>query len=79
MWGAEIPDTDVALAYDKIGLSVAAYEASPKLNAFTSKFDYSRKGQAKLTPQEQKGWTLFKGKGKCAKCHIATGQQTSVH
>jgi cytochrome c peroxidase len=68
--------TNVSEAYDCVGLSIAAYEASPEVNAFTSKFDYSRKGQAKLTRLEQQGWALFKGKGKCAKCHIATGQQT---
>ncbi len=62
-------------AYDAIGLSIAAYEASPEVNSFTSKFDYARKGKAKLTKQEQKGLALFNGKGKCAKCHISTGQK----
>ena len=31
--------SDVAMAYNYIGYSVAAYEASPEVNAFTSKFD----------------------------------------
>jgi cytochrome c peroxidase len=63
------------LAYDKIALSIAAYEASSEVNAFTSKFDYSRKCKAKLTKQERKGFALFQGKGKCAKCHISTGKK----
>ena len=62
-------------AYDNIALSIAAYEASSEVNAFTSKFDYSRKGMAKLTKQEQKGFALFQGKGKCARCHVSSGQK----
>jgi cytochrome c peroxidase len=62
------------LTYDEIALAIAAYEASPEVNAFTSKFDFSRKGKAQLTAQERKGFALFQGKGKCSKCHISTGQ-----
>jgi cytochrome c peroxidase len=64
------------MAYDYIALAIAAFEASPESNAFTSKFDYSLKGKAKLTHQERIGFALFKGKGKCAKCHIANGQKS---
>jgi cytochrome c peroxidase len=60
-------------AYDAIGLSVAAYEASPEVNAFTSKYDLSFKGVAKLTQTERRGFALFVGKGKCSRCHPATG------
>jgi len=66
---------DVPAAYDCVGLSIAAYEASAEVNAFSSRFDYSRKGLAKLTPPEQRGHGLFVGKGKCAKCHIANGKE----
>jgi cytochrome c peroxidase len=66
---------DVPAAYNCIGYSVAAYEASAEVNAFTSKFDYSKKGMAKLSQEEQAGHALFLGKGKCAKCHIANGQK----
>jgi len=61
--------------YDSIALSIAAYEASPEVNAFNSKFDLSKRGQAKLTQQERLGWALFQGQAKCARCHIANGQQ----
>ena len=60
-------------AYDDIALSIAAYEGSPESNAFSSKFDLSRRGLARLTQQENKGFALFNGKGKCAKCHIVSG------
>jgi cytochrome c peroxidase len=62
------------MAYDDIALSIAAYEASPEVNAFTSKYDWTFKGKVKLTKQEQRGYALFRGKGKCHRCHISNGQ-----
>jgi cytochrome c peroxidase len=56
-------------AYGNIGLSIAAYEDSSEVNAFTSKYDYTFQGMAKLTKEEQKGYALFQGKGKCKLCH----------
>ncbi len=76
VWGAEACDpANVNKAYDDIALSIAAYEASPDVNAFTSKYDYTFTGQAKLSKLEQKGFALFQGKGKCKLCHISGGQQ----
>lgn len=63
----------VGAEYDNIARSIAAYEASH--NAFTSRFDAARKGLYKLTSQEQLGFALFQGKGRCAKCHPSSGQQ----
>jgi cytochrome c peroxidase len=57
--------------YDRIGLSIAAYEASSEVNAFTSKFDLARND---FTQEERRGLALFRGKGKCARCHTANGQ-----
>jgi cytochrome c peroxidase len=62
-------------AYDKIALSIAAYEASPEVNAFSSKYDAWKMGETKLTKLEQRGFALFQGKGKCAKCHLSNGLQ----
>jgi cytochrome c peroxidase len=73
VWGSTICQ-DVNAAYDAIGLSIAAYEASPEVNAFSSKFDLASRGQAKLTKEEQKGFALFQGKGKCKLCHISNGR-----
>jgi cytochrome c peroxidase len=61
-------------AYDNVALSIAAFEASSELSAFTAKLDYARKGQAKLTKLEQKGYALFQGKGQCARCHVSNGK-----
>ncbi|MEZ4736178.1 MAG: cytochrome c peroxidase [Caldilineaceae bacterium] len=60
------------LAYDKIALAIAAYEASPEVNAFTSKYDYYLAGKVKLTSKERKGLSLFEGKAQCANCHTLT-------
>ncbi|MEZ4861534.1 MAG: cytochrome c peroxidase [Caldilineaceae bacterium] len=74
VWGNAICDsTNIATAWDGIALSIASYEASPDVNAFTSKFDYSLKGQYKLTQQERLGFALFKGKAKCSACHTVSG------
>jgi cytochrome c peroxidase len=76
VWGAEacVP-ANVNMAYDDIALSIAAFEASPESNAFTSKYDLTFKGKAKLTKEEQRGYALFRGKGKCHRCHVANGQR----
>jgi cytochrome c peroxidase len=55
--------------YDAFGLAVAAYEASPEINPFSSKYDYVQAGQAQFTPQERLGYTLFRSKAKCNQCH----------
>ena len=63
--------------YDRVGLSIAAYEASDEVNQFTSKFDYYLKGEAELTDREMWGLSLFNSeeKGKCSSCHLSDGDQ----
>jgi len=58
------------LAFDRIALSTAAYEASAEVNAYTSKFDYYLAGRVRLLPEEALGLELFKDKGRCAECHV---------
>ena len=70
VWGPGALD-DVDAAYDQIGLSIAAYEASSEVNPFSSKFDAFMMGEVELTEQEAAGLVLFEGKGKCALCHPA--------
>lgn len=60
--------------YDEIALAIAAFENSPEVNAFTSRFDYYRQGKTKLTAQQQEGMALFQGKAKCSNCHIIAGR-----
>jgi cytochrome c peroxidase len=55
--------------YDGFALSVSAYEMSPEVSPFNSKFDLVRIGQAKFTPEEELGYELFRGKARCDECH----------
>ncbi|MHB8791167.1 MAG: cytochrome-c peroxidase [Desulfobulbaceae bacterium] len=63
-------------AYNAIGQAIFAYENSPELNAFDSKYDYYLRdpGQYPLTDQELLGLKLFEDeeKGKCAECHLSS-------
>jgi cytochrome c peroxidase len=68
----ELPE-DIETNYNRIGLAIEAYEASPEVNQFTSKYDYYVAGQAELTEQEAWGLNLFNEKGKCAACHPSEG------
>ncbi|UCD99039.1 MAG: cytochrome C [Chloroflexota bacterium] len=65
---------NVSEAYGDIALAIAAFEASPESNAFTSKFDLTFDGKVKLDKLEQRGYALFRGKGKCHLCHISNGK-----
>ena len=69
----------VEMEYDNIALSIAAYEGSPGVNQFSSKFDASRGGggKTKLSKQEQRGFALFQGKGKCARCHVSSDRMAA--
>ena len=56
-------------AYDQIALSIAAYEASSEVNAFSSKYDAYLAGMYSLSAMEKQGMKLFNGKAKCSRCH----------
>jgi cytochrome c peroxidase len=60
---------DVDIAYDQIALSIAAYEDSTDVTAFSSKYDAYLRGEVKLTQLEKKGLAMFRGKGRCDNCH----------
>jgi len=59
-------------AYDRVALSIAAFEGSKASNAFTSKIDAHRAGFYEFTAQEEWGRQLFRGKGQCSACHVGT-------
>lgn len=63
----------VLASYDRVGLSVNAFEASAEVNAFSSKFDAYVMGMAELTEEEARGMELFNGKGQCNLCHPSEG------
>src|SRR5262249_55532246 len=65
--------------YNQFGLAIAAYEASPEVSPFSSKFDYAlaHPDERVLTAEEQAGWDLFHGKAKCNTCHLDGTQSLS--
>ena len=70
LWGPHALD-DVDAAYDRIAAAIAAFERSPELAPFTSKYDAWLAGRATLTAEESRGLRLFEDakKGNCAACH----------
>ena len=58
--------TDV---YDGFALAISAYEFSPEVSPFTSKYDYVQAGKEQFTAQEKLGYDLFRGKAGCNQCH----------
>jgi len=62
----------VERAYDRVALSVAAFEGSKASNAFTSKIDARRAGLYEFTAEEELGRQIFRDKGKCSQCHVGT-------
>jgi cytochrome c peroxidase len=65
-WGT--PE-EIELNYNRIGLAIEAYEASPEVNQFSSKYDYYLEGMVDLSEEEARGLELFNGKGMCSACH----------
>jgi cytochrome c peroxidase len=55
--------------YDGFGLAISAYEFSPEVSPFSSKYDNVQAGSEQFTPQEKSGYELFRGKAQCNQCH----------
>jgi len=58
-----------AATFDQMAQSIAGYESSHEVTAFSSKYDAVQAGKAQFTAQEQQGYDLFRGKAKCNGCH----------
>jgi cytochrome c peroxidase len=58
-----------AATFDQMAQSIAGYEASHEVTAFSSKFDAVLGKKAQFTSQEQTGYDLFRGKARCNECH----------
>jgi cytochrome c peroxidase len=73
IWNEEdiLKSNDINLQFGIIGIAIASFENSEKVNQFSSKYDYYLKGKVNLTDQEKLGLELFEGKAKCSKCHFS--------
>jgi len=63
--------------YDNWGESISFFESSDFVSPFSSKFDAFLKGNYTLTPDEQAGYDLFRGKANCNSCHL-DGRSTTL-
>ncbi len=63
--------TDDSKAFQAVAEAIAAYEKSPALSPFQSKFDAVLEGKETFSSQEALGFALFKDpeKGNCIACH----------
>jgi cytochrome c peroxidase len=57
--------------FQHMTLSMASYEASSDVSAFSSKFDAYLAGNATLSAEEMAGYQLFNGKAMCNQCHLS--------
>jgi cytochrome c peroxidase len=56
--------------FDRIAESIAAFEASPEVNPFSSKYDSVMAGKAEFTLEEKAGYELFRSSAThCNECH----------
>jgi cytochrome c peroxidase len=58
--------------------SIAGYEASHEVTAFSSKYDAVLAGKAHFTPQEKQGYELLRGKGRCNEFHRDGGPREDL-
>lgn len=74
VWGdASCDPANVDTAYDNVALSIAAFEDSSEVNAFSSKYDAFLAKKVQLDKKERLGLRLFNGKAKCSLCHTLSG------
>ncbi len=57
-------------AFDHFAQAITAYEGSPDISAFSSKFDAFLARKYKFTSDEMAGYKLFDGKANCNSCHL---------
>jgi len=56
--------------FDQMAQAIAAFEGSPEVSPFSSKFDYVMVGKAEFTPDEMAGYGLFRANAtQCNECH----------
>jgi cytochrome c peroxidase len=60
----------VVATFDRIAEAIAAFETSPEVNPFSSKYDFAMAGKSEFTPEEKAGYDLFRSKAThCNECH----------
>ena len=76
VWGANVFE-EAETAYGDLATSIAEYEKTSEVNAFSSKYDDVLRGAATLTDREKRGLDLFNGKARCSQCHRSAADPVS--
>ncbi|MDR3691903.1 MAG: cytochrome c peroxidase [Fimbriimonas sp.] len=63
---------DSTTAFNAIVDAIVAFEKSPAVSPFSSKYDAFLAGRAQLSATEIQGLGLFNGKGGCSGCHTSS-------
>ena len=63
---------DPGTAFANMADAIEAFEKTPSVSPFTSKYDHWLRGETELNRQELRGLALFEGEGNCAACHPNT-------
>ncbi|MFZ1548378.1 MAG: cytochrome c peroxidase [Candidatus Nitrotoga sp.] len=70
-YGINLDSSRINTVFNLAAKAISEYERTAVFNKFTSKYDYVLAGKTTLTAIEEKGLTLFNGKGNCAACHTS--------
>lgn len=71
-------ESRIQAAYSNLALALMAYEGSTGMSPFSSRYDQYLQGKPVLTAREQRGLSLFMGKAKCARCHVAQPNRSGL-
>ncbi|MFT4080833.1 cytochrome-c peroxidase [Propionicimonas sp.] len=76
LFGETVFDDDER-AFAAMTAAIAAFERSPAMSPFSSKYDRARRGEAVLSEQETAGRDLFfsRERGNCAACHMSSDRK----
>lgn len=77
LFGESVLD-DPERAFDAATKALAAFQSTPQFSTFDSKFDRYMRGEEKLTPQEEFGYTVFIT-WNCRLCHMQRKQGVAVN
>jgi cytochrome c peroxidase len=72
VWGRGACRAKPALSFERIARSIAAFERSHDVTAFSSRSDRWLARRATLTAEQDLGRKLFEGKARCSGCHTST-------
>jgi cytochrome c peroxidase len=69
--------TNLTNAYNQVGVFLGAFQASPEVNRFSSKYDEVEAGRGTWTAEEKLGHDVFDDN--CERCHESNGRRDALN